>query len=225
MRQTIVLLSGGMDSATALYWAKAKGYRCHCLIFDYGQRHVKEIIAAKSVAKAAGCSWQLIKIDLPWKGGSTLLEKSKKLPAHSLSRIGKNGIPSTYVPGRNTLFMAYAISAADALGAEAIVAGPNALDYSGYPDCRPAFYRALRQAAKLGTKRGEGGLRLDILTPLIHLTKAQIARLGQGLGVPWELTWSCYAGQQRPCRRCDSCKLRAKGFSQIGLKDPASTLS
>ncbi len=208
-----------MDSATALYWAKAKGYDCHCLVFDYGQRHRKEIASAKAVAKAAGFTWQIIAIRLGWDGGSSLLDESQKLPSHPLKQIGRKGIPCTYVPGRNTLFLAYAISAADALGAEAIVAGPNALDYSGYPDCRPAFYRAMRQAARLGTKRGSEGQSLDILTPLIHLSKAQIAKLGQKLGVPWRLTWSCYAGARRPCEYCDSCKLRAKGFQEAGLKD------
>jgi len=137
-----------------------------------------------------------------------------------LAKIGKGSIPSTYVPGRNTLFVAYAISAADALGAQAIVLGPNQLDYSGYPDCRPAFYDAFRQVAKLGTKRGVEGKSLKILTPLIELTKADIVRLGQKLNVPWKFTWSCYQGNAVACGRCDSCKLRAKGFREAQINDP-----
>ncbi|MBI2069219.1 MAG: 7-cyano-7-deazaguanine synthase QueC [Elusimicrobia bacterium] len=219
-KKAIVLLSGGMDSAAALYWAKNKGYRCHCLIFDYGQRHKKEIHFARALARAAKAACAVIPIKLPWTGGSSLLDSTLKLPAHSMTKIGKNGIPSTYVPGRNTLFLAYAISAADALDAEAVVLGPNALDYSGYPDCRPEYYRAMRRAAQLGTKRGNNGQTIQILTPLIGLSKAQIARLGADLRVPWERTWSCYAGGRRPCRRCDSCKLRAKGFREAGLIDP-----
>ncbi|MBI4063203.1 MAG: 7-cyano-7-deazaguanine synthase QueC [Elusimicrobia bacterium] len=219
MKKAVVLLSGGLDSTTALYWAKAKGYQCHCLIFDYGQRHRREIESAKKIAQKAGVSFDVIAIKLGWTGRSALLDLDVKLPNIPLEKIGQGPIPSTYVPGRNTLFTAYAISAADALGAEAIVLGPNVLDYSGYPDCRPEYYQAFRRVARLGTKRGVEGKSLKILTPLIKMTKAQIVKLGAQLGVPWELTWSCYAGGARPCGQCDSCKLRAKGFEKAKIQD------
>lgn len=222
-KKAIVLLSGGMDSATALYWAKAQGYRCHCLVFDYGQRHKKEMSHAVAVAKQAGVAWTGIKIALPWKNGSSLLDAKQRLPNIALNKIGKTGIPSTYVPGRNTLFTAYAISAADALGAEAIILGPNVLDFSGYPDCRPEYYEAFRRVAHLGTRRGQEGKTLKILTPLIRFNKAQIVRLALRLQVPLDMTWSCYAGLKHPCRRCDSCKLRAKGFKEAGVSDPSLT--
>ncbi|MEK6543869.1 MAG: 7-cyano-7-deazaguanine synthase, partial [Elusimicrobiota bacterium] len=141
MKKAIVLLSGGLDSATALYWARAQGYRCHCLIFDYGQRHKKEIVHAKALARQVKATFDVIRVSLPWAKASSLTDVSQSLPDVVLSRIGRGGIPSTYVPGRNTLFVAFAISAADALRAQAIVLGPNVLDYSGYPDCRPAFYQ------------------------------------------------------------------------------------
>ncbi|MBI4668808.1 MAG: 7-cyano-7-deazaguanine synthase QueC [Elusimicrobia bacterium] len=219
-RKAIVLLSGGMDSATALYWAKSQGYACHCLIFDYGQRHKKEIASAKALAKKSGSTFQVIPVKFGWNGGSSLLNRRKKLPSRRLDKIGANSIPSTYVPARNTLFAAYAISAADARGAEAVILGVNALDYSGYPDCRPNYIKALEKTARLGTKRGIQGKTLRILTPLIKKTKAQIVELGAKLRVPWELTWSCYQGGAQPCGRCDSCRLRAKGFQEAGLHDP-----
>lgn len=218
--KAIVLLSGGLDSSTCLYWAKSKGYAAHALAVSYGQRHLREINAARAVAKAAGAQLTHVTLELPWLATSSLVNKKAKLPAIPLSRIGKEGIPSTYVPGRNLLFASLAASLADSLGAQAIVIGANALDYSGYPDCRPEFYKALRLAAVRGTRFADGGT-LKIFTPLINLDKAGIARLARRLKVPLELTWSCYAGGKTPCGVCDSCKLRAAGFDRAGFPDPA----
>ncbi len=210
-QKAVVLLSGGLDSATALYWARSKGYRCSCLLVDYGQRHRRELRSAKAIAKTAGCPSFLVKLRLPWTG-SALTDSRIPVPmARSLKQIGK-GIPSTYVPARNTLFLSLALGFAETIGAEAMVIGANALDYSGYPDCRPAYYRLMRQVAQVGTKTGVEGKEIQILTPLICLSKVQIIRLGRSLGVPFEKTWSCYLGGRRPCGRCDSCRIRARGF-------------
>lgn len=214
-KKAIVLLSGGLDSATTLYIAKAKGYQVTCLVFDYGQRHKREIAAAERIARRAGCACHRVKISLPWKG-SALLDTRMKVPAAS-----KAGIPPTYVPARNIIFLSFALSCAEALGAGHIFIGANAVDYSGYPDCRPDFYQAFRRAAARGTKCGVEGRGIKIETPLIRLTKSQIIKKGARLGVPYELTWSCYRGWDRPCGQCDSCRWRAKGFKEAGLKDPA----
>lgn len=215
-KKAIVLLSGGLDSATTLYFAKKSGYQCHCLVFDYNQRHSREIESAKKIAKAANCEYKIIKIDLPWKG-SSLLDKSM-----AVCRSQTNDIPSTYVPARNIIFLSFALSCAEVIGAEAIFIGANAVDYSGYPDCRPEFYKAFFEVAALGTKTGVNKNPINILTPLIDKTKADIVRLGRELGVPYELTWSCYEGADMPCGYCDSCKFRAKGFKEAGMYDPVS---
>ncbi|MBU0687205.1 MAG: 7-cyano-7-deazaguanine synthase QueC [Candidatus Margulisbacteria bacterium] len=205
-KKAIVLLSGGLDSTTTLYYAKDKGYQCFALVFDYGQRHKRELRAAKAVAKRAKVSFQLMKISLPWKG-SSLLDKKKKVPTlRSLSEIAKS-IPSTYVPARNTIFLSFALSYAEAIGAETIFIGANAIDFSGYPDCRPRFYQAFQKVIQEGTKKK----KIRILTPLIHKTKAQIIRLGTKLKAPLNITWSCYKGGKKPCEVCDSCRLRLKG--------------
>lgn len=219
--RAIVLLSGGLDSATALYWAvKAKRWRCRALVFDYGQRHAREMRSARAVARLAGCPLQVVKFRLPW-GGSSLLGKRGTLPSHGPAAIGRGPIPSTYVPARNTVFLSFALSWADAAGVENIVIGANAFDYSGYPDCRPRYYRAWQKVARLGTRLGAEKRRpLRIWAPLLRQTKAEIIRRGLRLGVPYERTWSCYAGGARPCRRCDSCRLREKGFEQAGRTDP-----
>lgn len=215
-QKAVVLLSGGLDSATTLYYAKDKGFDCRCLIFDYGQRHKKEVAQAKKVAKSAKCGYEIIKLALPWKG-SALLDKNIQIPK-SLSRK-KNEIPPTYVPARNTIFLSYATSCAEAIGAKAIFIGANAVDYSGYPDCRPEYYEVFRQVIARGTKAGlNGGIK--VVTPLINKTKAEIIKLGMRLGVPYGLTWSCYEGAAKPCGVCDSCRFRAKGFTEAGLKDP-----
>lgn len=218
--KAVVLLSGGLDSTTTLYYALSQKFRCHCLIVDYGQRHRKEVAAARRIAKAAGSPFQVIRIQLPW-GGSALTDRRIRVPkGRSLAEIGR-GIPATYVPARNTLFLSYAVSFAEAIGATAVFIGANFLDASGYPDCRPAYYRAFAQVIRRGTKTGAEGKPIRIATPLIRKTKAQIIRLGRRLGVPYELTWSCYLGKTRPCGKCDSCLLRAKGFHEAGLSDPA----
>jgi 7-cyano-7-deazaguanine synthase len=206
MKKAIVLLSGGLDSATALYYARSKGYKCHTLIFDYGQIHKRELKSAVAVAKRAKVPFQILKIKLPWKG-SSLLDKKMKVP----NRKDLKGIPSTYVPARNTIFLSFALSYAEAIGAGVIFIGANAIDFSGYPDCRPAFYKAFQKVIKEGTKKK----RIKVLTPLIKMTKAQIIELGLKLKVPLDITWSCYKGGKKPCRVCDSCKIREKGFSLL----------
>ena len=219
-RRAVVLLSGGLDSATVLYLARSRGWRCSCLIIDYGQRHRREVESAKKIARAAGCPSHLLRFRFPW-GGSALTDRRIAVPrGRPLARIGR-GIPSTYVPARNTVFLALALACAETAGAENIFIGANAVDFSGYPDCRPAYYRAMQRAARLGTKAGAEGKGIRIEAPLIRKTKRQIIRLGERLGVPYRLTWSCYLGGRRPCGRCDSCLLRAKGFKEAGLRDPA----
>ena len=218
-KKAVVLLSGGLDSATALYIALRKGYRCSCLIVDYGQRHRREIRSARVVARAAGCPATVAKLRLPW-GGSALTDRRIRVPAaRSLRQIGR-GIPATYVPARNTIFLSLALGFAEATGAGALFIGANALDFSGYPDCRPGYYRLMQRVARAGTKAGVQGREIRIFTPLIRMTKAEIIRAGLRLGVPYGKTWSCYLGKGRPCGRCDSCLLRAKGFREAGTKDP-----
>lgn len=219
-KRAVVLLSGGLDSATTLYVALSRGYRCSCLIIDYAQRHRREIRSAKAIAKRAGCPCEVIRIRFPW-GGSALTDRRLQVPTgRSRRRIGQ-GIPVTYVPARNTVFLSFAIAYAEAIRADRIFIGANAVDYSGYPDCRPVYLRAIQKVARLGTKGGVEGGTVRIESPLIRKSKAQIVRLGRRLEVPYGLTWSCYLGGRRPCGRCDSCLLRADGFRQAGLADPA----
>lgn len=220
--KAVVLLSGGLDSATALAWAqKIKKWECRCLLFDYGQRHRRELRAARALAKRAGCPVEVVRFRLPW-GGSSLIDKKISVPAHALSAIGHGPLPNTYVPARNTIFIAFALSWADAVGAENLVIGANALDYSGYPDCRPHYLRAMQSVGRLGTRLGaEQKKPLRVWAPLLRLSKAGIIRKGLALGVPYELTWSCYRGGRRPCGTCDSCRLREEGFRAAGAGDPA----
>lgn len=206
--KAIVLLSGGLDSATALYYALSQGFDCRCLIFDYGQRHCRELEGAKRIAKIARCEYRVIKIDLPWKG-SALLDTRLRVKRSS-------GIPNTYVPARNTIFLSFALSYAEAIGATAIFIGAHAQDYSGYPDCRPEFFRAFAQVIRTGTKEK----RISVRAPLLNKHKSEIIRLGIRLGVPFAHTWSCYLGGKRPCGTCDSCRYRAKGFREAGARDP-----
>ncbi|MBU1906208.1 MAG: 7-cyano-7-deazaguanine synthase QueC [Candidatus Omnitrophica bacterium] len=225
MRRAVVLLSGGLDSAVTLFLAKKKGYRCECLIFDYGQRHLREIKAAGDIAHTARCSFKILKIDLPWRG-SSLLDKGTKLP--SSVRVSKcqsvREIPSTYVPARNIIFLSFALSYAESIRAEAIFIGAHTQDYSGYPDCRPEFYRAYDKVIACGTRAGVEKKPIKVETPLINKNKAQIIRLGRRLDVPFELTWSCYRGGRRQCGRCESCYYRAKGFREAGILDPQKRL-
>ncbi len=218
MNKAVVLLSGGLDSSTTLHYAISKGWHCSCLVFDYNQRHKKEIQKAQAIAKSAGCSATVVKIGLPWKG-SSLLDNAIKLPQGG--KLDAKNIPSTYVPARNIIFLSFAASFAEAVMAKRIFIGANAVDYSGYPDCRPSFFKAYEQVLAKGLKTGVEGHRLKVETPLIHLTKAQIVRLAVKLKVPLHLTWSCYQGGVKPCGVCDSCRLRIKGFLEAKVKDTA----
>jgi 7-cyano-7-deazaguanine synthase len=217
--KAIVLLSGGLDSATTLYFARDKGFSCECLSFDYGQRHSTELEAAKRIARAAGCNHRVLKISLPWKG-SSLLDKSIRPGNMKGRRRAGSKIPDTYVPGRNIIFLSFALSFAEAIKAKSIFIGANAVDYSGYPDCRPSFYQAFGNVIRTGTKCGVEKHPVRIMTPLINKTKAEIVKLGSRLQVPFELTWSCYTGGSKPCGRCDSCFYRSKGFFEAGIPDP-----
>lgn len=216
-KKGVVLLSGGLDSATTLYYAKSKGFDCSCLIFDYGQRHRRELRHAVKVADAAKRDYKIVKIALPWLG-SSLLDRSQKLPRRVV--IDPKEIPTTYVPARNIIFLSFAASFAEAIGAQMIFIGANAVDYSGYPDCRPEFLNAFQDALRRGMKTGITGKGIAIQAPLLRKTKAQIVKLGRRLHVPFELTWSCYQGSSKPCGTCDSCRLRAKGFEDAGIQDP-----
>jgi 7-cyano-7-deazaguanine synthase len=218
----VALLSGGLDSATSLAWAKAQGFRCHALTVDYGQRHRVEIEAARRVAASLGVSdHRVVVADLRAFGGSALtdaIEVPKDRPLETLS----SEIPISYVPARNTVMLSLALAFAETVEAADIVAGMNALDYSGYPDCRPAFLRAFERVAELGTRAGVEGARLRIHAPLMELDKAGIVRLGRSLGVDFSLTHSCYdPGEDGiACGACDACLLRLKGFREASVPDP-----
>ena len=222
----VVLLSGGLDSTTALAIAQSEGFAVHALTFAYGQRHSLEIEAAKRIARGAELrQHQVINIDLTQFGGSALttdipVPKDRDLAPYSAAA---NEIPATYVPARNTIFLSYAVALAEVTGSSTIFIGVNALDYSGYPDCRPEYIKAFEKMANLATRSGvEGKTRLVIRTPLISLSKAAIIKLGTSLGVDYSQTTSCYDPGQNgeACGRCDACLLRLKGFSEAGLDDP-----
>ncbi len=217
MKKAIVLLSGGLDSTTTLFYAVNNGFKCACIIFDYGQRHRKEISYAQKIARRAGCDYTLVKISMPWKG-SALLDRRIHLPKNRA--LNTTEIPVTYVPARNIVFLSFAASYAEAIGARTIFIGANAIDYSGYPDCRPEFLKAYEVVLKKGLKSGVEGKPIRIQAPLIRKTKAQIITLGLKLKVPYALTWSCYGGGKKPCGSCDSCRLRQKGFETLDVKDP-----
>ena len=217
-RRAVVLLSGGLDSAVTLYYAISKGYDCTSLVFDYGQKHKKEIIQAKALARRAGCKSVCVKISLPWKG-SALLDDKISIPRGRV--LDTQGIPVTYVPGRNIIFLSFAASYAEAIGAKTIFIGANAVDYSGYPDCRPEFIRSYQAMLAHGLKTSLEGKSIKVATPLIHLSKARIVKLAVKLKVPLHLTWSCYNGGTKPCGACDSCRLRAQGFAQAKIQDGA----
>ncbi|MFH2138328.1 MAG: 7-cyano-7-deazaguanine synthase QueC [Candidatus Omnitrophota bacterium] len=215
-KRAVVLLSGGLDSATALYIAKSKGYETFCLTFDYGQRHKKEIKLAKKIVDKSGSTWKLVKFQMPWKG-SSLLDKKLSIPEH---RDLKDKIPSTYVPARNIIFLSFAVSFAETINAEAVFIGANQIDYSGYPDCRDEFLKSFESTVRKGTKQGIQGRNISIIAPLVKKNKAQIIKMAKELKVPLEITWSCYKGGKHPCGVCDSCCLRRAGFAKAQILDP-----
>jgi 7-cyano-7-deazaguanine synthase len=221
-RRAVVLLSGGLDSSTCLAVARADGYEAHCLSVDYGQRHKGELTQARAVARALGAaSHRVVKVDLSAFGGSALTDAAIAVPKGRSARAMAGDIPVTYVPARNTVMLALSLAFAETNGAEAIFVGVNAVDYSGYPDCRPEFLRAFERLARLATKAGVSGRPLSIQAPLLRLSKADIVRLGTRLAVPYHLTQSCYDPVRgRACGRCDACQLRRKGFVEAGVPDP-----
>jgi len=219
MKRAVILLSGGLDSVTALAIAKNQGFECYTLSFDYGQRHDVELIAAEKLSKQSGAvEHKVIAIDLRAIGGSALTDHELDVPEDQR----EEGIPITYVPARNTVFLSIALGWAEVLSAEAIFVGVNAVDYSGYPDCRPEFVAAFEQLANLATKSGVEGQKLTIHAPLLKLTKAEIIMQGTSLGVDYGQTISCYQADNdgRACGMCDSCLFRKQGFAQAGLADP-----
>lgn len=218
--KAVCLFSGGLDSTTALYVAIRDGFLPLGLTFDYGQLHRRELESARWIAGHLRIDHQIILVQLPW-GGSALLDSSISIPESRDPESIPHEIPATYVPARNTVFLSFAASYAEASGAEAIFIGANALDYSGYPDCRPEYFRSFRELLQLGTKQGISGKPIRIEAPLLQMKKSEIIRLALQLNVPFERTWSCYCGESIPCGRCDACMLRAKGFSEAGFKDPA----
>jgi 7-cyano-7-deazaguanine synthase len=218
--RAVVLLSGGLDSATALAVAKRDGYACHALSVDYGQRHSIELEAAKRVAAQVGaCEHRVIHLDIGQFGGSALTDTAIPVP-----ETPGEGIPLTYVPARNTIMLSLALGWAEVLDADAIYLGVNAVDYSGYPDCRAGFIAAFQRLADVATRRAVEGRPIRIEAPLLHMTKAEIIRLGTGLGVDYGLTVSCYQAdaEGRACGMCDSCRFRRQGFDEAGMKDPTS---
>ena len=222
MKRAVVLLSGGLDSATTLAIAKAEGHACHCLSLDYGQRHRAELAAAARVAEALGAAaHRTVTLDLTVFGGSALTDTNLAVPTDELEGE-QAGIPITYVPARNTIMLSLALAWAEVLEAQDIFIGANAVDYSGYPDCRPEYIAAFERMANLATKAAVEGRRTSIHAPLIDLSKADIIRKGVELGVDYGLTISCYQADEagRACGKCDSCRLRRKGFGDAGIADP-----
>jgi 7-cyano-7-deazaguanine synthase len=218
MSRSVVLLSGGLDSATALAIARARGDECHTLAFDYGQRHRVELVAARRVsASLRAAAHREMRVSLEVFGGSALTDTSIAVPEQ-----GGAGIPVTYVPARNTVFLSLALALSEVINAENIVIGVNHIDYSGYPDCRPEYIAAFQAMARLATKRGVEGGKLTIDAPLVTMTKADIIRRGEDLGVDYALTVSCYQADDegRACGRCDACRLRSDGFARAGVQDP-----
>lgn len=218
IKKAVILVSGGLDSATVIAIAQNEGYECYALSFDYGQRHVHELVQSKKVAAAFGAKQHKIaKIDLGVFGGSALTDDTIDVPDHQ-----EQGIPITYVPARNTVFLSMALGWAEVLNANAIFIGANAVDYSGYPDCRPEYIQSFEEMANLATKQSVEGEPFKILAPLIDLTKAEIIERGIQLGVDYGITSSCYNPNDngQPCNICDSCRIRAAGFAAAGLDDP-----
>lgn len=220
--RAVVLLSGGLDSSTVLAVARERGFEAHCLSVDYGQRHKGELAAARRVARELGAgSHRVARVNLSLFGGSALTDASIAVPKGRSEAAMGGDIPVTYVPARNTVLLSIALAWAEVLGASDIFLGVNAIDYSGYPDCRPEFLRAFERLARVATRAGVEGSRLRIHAPLLRLSKAGIVRLGTKLGVPYHLTLTCYDPvRNRACGRCDACTLRRKGFEEAGIPDP-----
>jgi len=221
-RRAVVLLSGGLDSATCLAVARARGFEAHALSVDYGQRHRGELGRARKLARALGASsHRVVRVDLSAFGGSALTDRAIAVPKGRRRRAMRAAIPVTYVPARNTVLLGLALAFAETLGAGDVFIGVNAVDYSGYPDCRPAFLSAFERLARLATRAGVQGRRLRLHAPLLRRSKADIVRLGARLGVPYALTLSCYDPVRgRACGRCDACLLRRRGFQEARLPDP-----
>jgi 7-cyano-7-deazaguanine synthase len=220
-KRAVVLLSGGLDSTVAAAIAREAGYELHAVSFDYGQRHRRELESAGAVAKALGAaSHSVLRVPVGEYGGSALTDAGIAVPTGRDEASMGADIPVTYVPARNIVFLSLALGVAEVKDADAIHIGANALDYSGYPDCRPEFFAAFEEMARLGTKRGVEGRPVRIVVPLQHMTKADIVREGIRLHAPLELTWSCYQGGRAACGVCDSCVLRLKGFREAGIDDP-----
>ncbi len=219
MKKAVILLSGGLDSAVTMYIARKARYECYALTFDYGQRHRRELLSAGRLARECGAHLKLVALNLPWKG-SSLVDRTARLPsARSVKKIIAAGIPSTYVPARNTIFLSIAASYAETIGASVIFIGAHAEDSSGYPDCGRDYLKAFDKVLRIGTKRGLAN-KLSLKFPLVGKGKSGIIKLAGSLGVPLRHTWSCYEGARHPCGKCDSCVLRAKGFKEAGIKDP-----
>jgi 7-cyano-7-deazaguanine synthase len=222
-KRAVLLLSGGLDSTVAAAMARQEGFELHALSFDYGQRHRRELQSARDVAKALGArSHTVLTVPVGQLGGSALTDNGIAVPTGRTAQEMGADIPVTYVPARNIVFLSLALGLAEVRDAERIVIGANALDYSGYPDCRPEFFAAFQEAARLGTKRGVEGRAVAIHVPLQTMTKADIVREGLRLKAPLDLTWSCYQGHDKACGTCDSCVLRLKGFREAGAKDPVA---
>jgi 7-cyano-7-deazaguanine synthase len=221
-RPAVVLLSGGLDSTTCLAIARREGFAAHTLSVDYGQRHRGELARARRIAAALGAaSHSVVRVDLSAFGGSALTDPGLAVPKGRSGREMARGIPVTYVPARNTVLLSLALAKAETLGAEEIFVGVNAIDYSGYPDCRPAFIRSFERLARLATRAGVEGRPLRVRAPLLRLSKARIIRLGTRLGAPYRLTLSCYDPVRgRACGRCDACQIRRGGFAEAGVPDP-----
>ncbi|KDN94897.1 7-cyano-7-deazaguanine synthase QueC [Hydrogenovibrio marinus] len=224
-KRAVVLLSGGLDSTTVLAIAQSQGYECHALSFDYGQRHQVELQAAARIAEACQvASHRVMQMNMNAIGGSALTDNNIDVPTGG---VEENTIPVTYVPARNTIFLSYALGLAEVIDADTIFIGVNAVDYSGYPDCRPEYIEAFEKMANLATKKGVEGHKIHIETPLISMTKAEIIQTGASLGVDYGLTVSCYQANDKgeACGVCDSCRLRKQGFSDAGVADPTQYYS
>ena len=221
MKEAIVLLSGGLDSSTVLAMAKESGYEIVALTFDYGQRHGRELESARKIAEHSGVREHIvIPLDLGKYVESSLTKRSMEVPKGRTEEEIGAGVPDTYVPSRNIVFLSIASSIAESRGAETVFIAANSVDFSGYPDCTPEFIEAFQRALDVGTKSGKEGRSIRVRAPLLNMTKAEIVREAVRLNVPLDSTWSCYEGGRKACGRCDSCQLRLKGFSEAGVEDP-----